>query len=145
MCLNNILVDPLFGTLKLIDPKAAVHPTTGQCGLMQGLYDLAKLNHSFIGLYDSVVNGLYSFSLTDQTTVNAMIYAPSDFSVVSRMFQDRLLLERTDELACTQATANLFLSMLPLHREDETRMVTLAVVGSVLLVHGTIKPLLMAP
>ncbi|MFZ4565791.1 MAG: hypothetical protein ACOYMY_04945 [Prochlorococcaceae cyanobacterium] len=145
MCFNNILVDPLFGTLKLIDPKAAVHPTTGQCGLMQGLYDLAKLNHSFIGLYDSVVNGLYGLSLTDQTTVNTVVYAPSDFSVVSRMFQDRLLLERTDELACTQATANLFLSMLPLHREDEARMVTLAIVGSMLLIHGTIKPLLMAP
>ncbi|MFM7230170.1 MAG: hypothetical protein ACKO2F_11115 [Cyanobacteriota bacterium] len=145
MCFNNILVDPLFGTLKLIDPKAAIHPGTGECGLMQGLYDLAKLNHSFIGLYDSIVNGLYSLTFLDQSTTQLMVYAPADYQDISRMFQDRLLLERTDELACTQATANLFLSMLPLHREDQARMVSLAIVGSMLVNHGTIRPLLMIP
>lgn len=145
LCFNNILVDPLFGTLKLIDPKAAIHPKTGQCGLMHGLYDLAKLNHSFVGLYDSIVNGLYQLEQEDSSTLNIKIYAPANFASISRMFQDRLLLERTDELACTQATANLFLSMLPLHQEDQERMTVLAAVGTCLLLHGTIKQLLVFP
>lgn len=145
LCFNNILVDPLFGTLKLIDPKAAIHPGTGQCGLMHGLYDLAKLNHSFIGLYDSVVNGLYTLNNIDQDQLEVQIYAPHNIHEICRMFQDRLLLERTDEMTCTQATANLFLSMLPLHAEDDQRMMMFAIIGTMLLMHGTIKPLLMAP
>ena len=145
LCFNNILVDPLFGTLKLIDPKAAIHPATGQCGLMHGLYDLAKLNHSFIGLYDSVVNGLYKLNSSVGDQLEVQIYAPHDIYEISRIFQDRLLLERTDEMTCTQATANLFLSMLPLHAEDEQRMVMFAIVGTMLLLHGTIKPLLLIP
>lgn len=145
LCFNNILVDPLFGTLKLIDPKAAIHPGTGECGLMHGLYDLAKLNHSFVGLYDSIVNGLYSLTFLDQSSTQLTVYSPVDYQDICRTFQDRLLLERTDELACTQATANLFLSMLPLHCEDQERMTVLAIVGSMLLNYGTIKRLLMQP
>lgn len=145
LCFNNILVDPLFGSLKLIDPRAAIHPNTGQLGLMHGLYDLAKLNHSFVGLYDSVVNGLYRLTCADDTHLEVQIYAPPNFSDVCRMFQNRLLLERTDELACTQATANLFLSMLPLHQEDQQRMLMLAIVGSVLLSYGNINKLVMNP
>jgi hypothetical protein len=143
MCFNNILADPLFGTLKLIDPKAALHPATGKCGVMHGLYDLAKLNHSFIGLYDSIVNNLYHLSQSDQSTLNVEIYAPPGLNYISRLFQDRLLLGYSDEPTCTFATANLFLSMLPLHREDESRMMLMAIVGSLLLIRGTIIDLQM--
>ena len=145
LCFNNILVDPLYGSLKLIDPKAAIHPGTGQLGLMHGLYDLAKLNHSFVGLYDSIVNRLYRLSCADDTHFEAQIYAPPNCHDICRMFQNRLLLERSDELACTQATANLFLSMLPLHQEDQQRMLMFAIVGSVLLSYGKLNQLLMNP
>jgi hypothetical protein len=112
---------------------------------MHGLYDLAKLNHSFVGFYDSIVNRLYRLSCANDTHFDTQIYAPSNFPDVCRMFQNRLLLERTDELACTQATANLFLSMLPLHQEDQQRMLMFAIVGSVLLSYGKLNQLLMNP
>ncbi len=141
LCFNNILVDPLFGVIKLIDPKAAIHPDTGKCGLMHGLYDLAKLNHSFVGLYDSVVNGLYRIDLLGSDSYEAHIYAPSNYQYLRDMFQDIFLNEGSNKLV-SQLTANLFLSMLPLHKEDNKRVLMLAIVGSLLLARGTIKPLL---
>lgn len=141
LCFNNILVDPLFGTLKFIDPKAAIHKETGICGLMDPLYDLAKLNHSFCGLYDSVVNDLYSLQHSLESGYTFRVFAPKDFRIILRMFQDMLLLERVDEAICTLATANLFLSMLPLHRDDPERMVALSIIGTTLLIHENLKPL----
>jgi hypothetical protein len=139
LCFNNILVDPIFGTLKLIDPKAAMHRESGICGLMDPLYDLAKLNHSFLGLYDSIVNNLYSLRHEGESAFTFTVYVPPDYAHVLSMFQDTLLLERVDETLCTLATANLFLSMLPLHRDDPDRMVALAMLGSTLLLTGNLS------
>jgi hypothetical protein len=145
LCFNNILADPLFGSLKLIDPKAAMHLPTGKCGLIDPLYDLAKLNHSFCGLYDCVVNGLYRLDQDSESCFTFLIYKPVNFRTIVSMFQDMLLLERVDEAICTLATANLFLSMLPLHSEDPDRMVALSFIGSSLLYHGNLEPLLLNP
>jgi hypothetical protein len=139
LCFNNILVDPLFGTLKLIDPRAALHRQTGICGLMDPLYDLAKLNHSFMGLYDSVVNGLYILRHNEDSTLSFRVYKPKNYEIVLSMFQDMLLLERVDETTCTLITSSLFLSLLPLHREDPDRMVALAILGSALLFTGNLS------
>lgn len=143
LCFNNILVDPLFGSIKLIDPKAAMHPSTGICGLMDPLYDLAKLNHSFYGLYDSVANGLYRLDQVSSSCFEFRVYRPAHFGSIVSMFQDMLLLERIDEPVCTLATANLFLSMLPLHADDPDRMMALSFLGSSLLCHGSLEPLLL--
>ena len=140
LCFNNILVDPVFGALKLIDPKAALDASTGKCGLMDPLYDLAKLNHSFLGLYDSVVNNLYTLTKASPLELTFKIYTPASFQYISEVFQNEFLLERVDEGACTLITANLFLSMLPLHRDDPDRMAALAIIGLTLLVHGNINP-----
>jgi hypothetical protein len=140
LCFNNILVDPVFGALKLIDPKAALDTITGKCGLMDPFYDLAKLNHSFLGLYDSVVNNLYSLTKPKPLEFTFHIYTPGNFQYILGIFQNEFLLERIDEGVCTLITANLFLSMLPLHRDDPDRMAALAIIGLTLLVHGNINP-----
>jgi hypothetical protein len=136
LCFNNILIDPLFGSLKLIDPKAAMYRQTGICGLMDPLYDLAKLNHSFLGLYDSVVNNLYALRHDGEPAFSFRVYKPSNYELVLSMFQDMLLLERVNETMCALATSNLLLSMLPLHRDDPDRMIALTILGSVLLFSG---------
>ena len=58
-CFNNILVDPIYGTINLIDPKAEKHEKLNLYGVIDEFYDLSKLNHSIEGLYDSVVNNLF--------------------------------------------------------------------------------------
>ena len=62
LCFNNILVEPLSGCIKLIDPKAEII-NNKSLGFMDPYYDLAKLNHSFNCFYDSVVNNLFSLSI----------------------------------------------------------------------------------
>lgn len=141
LCFNNILIDPIYGSLKLIDPKATLDEATGQCGLMDPLYDLSKLNHSFMGLYDSIVNNLYSLLAAKPFEFKFFIYTPANFEYILGVFQDELLLERIDEQICKLATANLFLSMLPLHKENPQRMLALAIVGMAILFYGNINKL----
>jgi hypothetical protein len=144
MCFNNILVDPIFGSLKLIDPRAQVHNESDICGLIDPLYDLAKLNHSFSGLYDAVVNNLYCLQFHDEASVDLQIFAPPDYHLLLRLFQDMIMLEKSDQSLCNIATVNLFLSMLPLHKDDPQRMLALALVGSTFLLEGSVNSLLLS-
>lgn len=139
LCFNNILIDPIYGILKLIDPKAALDSITGKCGLIDPLYDLSKLNHSFTGLYDSVVNNLYSLTCNGKHEYSLQIFVPDNYEYIASLFQNEFLLERIDESVCTQTTASLFLSMLPLHSDDPERMLVLAIIGLTLLSHGKIN------
>jgi hypothetical protein len=136
LCFNNILVDPVYGSLKLIDPKAEVDRETGRCGLMDSLYDLAKLNHSFLGLYDSVVNNLFSLNQIKPLDYQMSIYTPLHYEYISNLFVDKFLLDRADEKVCATVTSSLFLSMLPLHSEDPLRMLALAAIGLTFLSHS---------
>ena len=68
--LNNILVDPINGRINLIDPKADIHKRLNLCGVMDNFYDISKLNHSFEGFYDSVVNNLYYLYFEDIKILN---------------------------------------------------------------------------
>jgi hypothetical protein len=52
-----------------------------------------------------------------------------------------IMLEKSDQSLCNIATANLFLSMLPLHKDDPQRMLALALVGSTFLIEGSVNSL----
>ena len=51
LCFNNILIEPISGSIKLIDPKAD-SVENNKVGFVDPFYDLAKLNHSFTCFYD---------------------------------------------------------------------------------------------
>ena len=59
LCFNNILIEPISGSIKLIDPKAD-SVENNKVGFVDPFYDLAKLNHSFKCFYDSIVNNMFS-------------------------------------------------------------------------------------
>lgn len=139
LCFNNILVDPVYGSLKFIDPKAELDAETNKCGLMDSLYDLAKLSHSFQGLYDSVVNNLYALNQKKTLDYGIEIYTPPCYDYISGLFLNSFLTKRVDERVCTLVTSNLFLSMLPLHSEDPQRMLALAIIGLTLLTRNHIR------
>ena len=142
LCFNNILVDPIFGSLKLIDPKVATHPETGEIGLIDPAYDLAKLYHSFAGLYDSIVNNLYCISVGGSKTISLTIFKPNNYEYILDSYID-LFIENDQRLCEYQLlTANLFFSMLPLHKEDPKRICTLAIVGSFLLYDSILPSLI---
>ncbi len=130
LCFNNILVDQISGCIKLIDPKAYWDKKRNIFGLVDPNYDLAKLNHSYRYLYDSVVNKLYAMKI-NQNDVEISIYAPSEYDLVNKLFDQILINKNIDADVLRNLTASLFISMLPLHKEDEDRFLCLAILGSI--------------
>ena len=130
LCFNNILVDQISGSIKLIDPKAYWDKKRNIYGLVDPNYDLAKLNHSYRYLYDSVVNKLYSIKI-NKKNVELIIYAPSEYDLVNKLFDQILIKKNIDDDLLRNLTASLFISMLPLHEEDQDRFLCLAILGSI--------------
>tara|TARA_Y100001978_G_scaffold202303_1_gene222997 strand:- start:485 stop:2149 length:1665 start_codon:yes stop_codon:yes gene_type:complete len=138
LCFNNILVDQISGCIKLIDPKAYWCQQTNIIGLVDPNYDLAKLNHSYRYLYDSVVNNLYSIEI-NKNNLKLKIYAPYEYDLVNNLFDDILTKNYIEKDLLRNLTASLFISMLPLHRDDENRFLCLAILGSIVLNNIEIK------
>ncbi len=130
LCFNNILVDQLSGSVKLIDPKAYLNKKDHFLGLIDPNYDLAKINHSCKYLYDSVVNNLYYIQV-NKNEVDISIYAPLEYDLVNKLFNQYLIKKNLDQNTLRFLTASLFMSMLPLHIDDENRMICFAILGSI--------------
>ncbi len=130
LCFNNILVDPINGRINLIDPKAERHDNLKLYGLVDSAYDISKLNHSFEGLYDSIVNNLYKVENIEQNKFYFQVYKPQDYEFINNQFKEKIIKNRINKDDLKILTGNLFLSMLPLHIDDPLRMLALAIVGS---------------
>ncbi len=130
LCFNNILVDQISGCVKLIDPKSFLDKKTRLNGLIDPNYDLAKLNHSYKFLYDSIVNNLFSIN-SENNSLDIEIYAPSEYQLVNQFFKEILIDENIDDNLLRVLTASLFISMLPLHIDNENRMICFAILGTI--------------
>ncbi len=127
LCFNNILIESISGSIKLIDPKAD-SIGDNKIGYVDPFYDLAKLNHSFRCFYDSIVNNMFSISYEkDQYLLK--IYKPFNYEVANFYFQKIFLEKLIDKEILRILTSNLFLSMIPLHKDDEQRMGVLLIIG----------------
>ncbi len=127
LCFNNILIEPISGSIKLIDPKA---DSIGgkKIGYVDPFYDLAKLNHSFRCFYDSIVNNMFFIS-SKKDQYELKIYKPFNYDVANFYFQKIFLENLIDKEILRILTSNLFLSMIPLHKDDEQRMGALLIIG----------------
>jgi hypothetical protein len=118
---GNMFFDRRADRLLCIDPRGAF----GSPGLYgDPLYDLAKLSHSFRGLYDYVIAGLFDVRLTD-VDLFAHVAEPPHHAAVRTMFNERMG-QWTEAIgappaAVAVAEALLFLSMLPLHSDAPER------------------------
>tara|TARA_B100000886_G_scaffold54682_1_gene33564 strand:+ start:31808 stop:33457 length:1650 start_codon:yes stop_codon:yes gene_type:complete len=127
LCFNNILIEPISGSIKLIDPKAD-SIGNNKIGYVDPFYDLAKLNHSFSCFYDSIVNNMFSISfINDQYELK--IFKPFNYEVANFYFQKIFLDKLIDNQVLRILTSNLFLSMIPLHKDDEQKMGALLIIG----------------
>ncbi|WP_421218178.1 hypothetical protein [Aeromonas jandaei] len=119
-CFSNILYDFRAGKVKTIDPRGI---TPDGCHTIYGdiRYDLAKLSHSILGLYDWIVAGYYEVSLEDKT----ILFSIADHGV-HREVQQAFIQAVEKEFSVTAKNLyamqiQLFLSMLPLHSDDRSR------------------------
>ena len=127
LCFNNILIEPISGSIKLIDPKADCLGDN-KIGYVDPFYDLAKLNHSFGCFYDSIVNNMFAISYNKNQS-ELRIYKPYNFEVANFFFKKIFLENLIDKQLLRKLTSNLFLSMIPLHKDDEQKMAALLIIG----------------
>ena len=111
----------------MIDPKADFI-VKKKFGYVDPFYDLAKLNHSFGCFYDSIVNNMFSISF-NKDEYELKIFKPFNYEVANFYFQKIFLEKLIDKELLRILTSNLFLSMIPLHKDDEQKMGALLIIG----------------
>lgn len=116
LCFSNILFSPQDSELKLIDPKGYENN-----GMRSPYYDMAKLSHSVYGNYDLIINNKVKLDFDENMNAflnfskyNHLIkYGGLFLNLVSRMKLDITLIRLIE--------SSLFLSMIPLHRENKRK------------------------
>ena len=133
-CFNNILCDPLYTAIRLIDPRGEAAPLANlPRGYGDSRYDLVKLFHSIAGHYDAIVNNLFQLRWQTSNALELEIYTPPHQAFLARAFEAVLKPADLSLEELQLLTSSLFFSMLPLHQEDTERQLALAVSGMLML------------
>jgi hypothetical protein len=116
-CFSNILYDHRSSAVKVIDPRGGVD--------LHGdpRYDVAKLHHSVIGLYDFLLAGRYWFEEEGGRRFTIRFPIEPSHRDVQNLFAERRFaggLSGADP-AILAASTLLFLAMLPLHDDAPAR------------------------
>lgn len=119
-CFSNILYDFRTNNIKTIDPRGI--DLDGNFTIYGDThYDLAKLSHSVLGLYDWIIAGYYDVEIK-QTSIQFRLDTPNSILGIQKLFLS--LIENKFQLQASSLYAmqiHLFLSMLPLHEDDPKR------------------------
>lgn len=119
-CFSNILYDSRSHRIKTIDPRGLT--PEGEFSIYGDIYyDVAKLSHSVLGLYDFIIAGYYSVKVQDNA-ISFDIHANSQQHDIQTIFLN--LINKNFNLTASHLYAmqiQLFLSMLPLHADDPVR------------------------
>jgi hypothetical protein len=119
-CFSNILYDFRADRIKTIDPRGTT-PEGKETLYGDVRYDIAKLSHSVIGMYDWIVAGYFTVDIK-----NNNIKFDIEESQQNLIIQQRFINYIENEFNIKAVTLmamqiQLFLSMLPLHDDDKNR------------------------
>lgn len=120
-CFSNILYDFKSKSIKLIDPRGIdINNNFTIYGDLR--YDIGKLAHSIIGMYDFIIGGNYRFNMIDE--YNCSINFPINEAI--KYTQEYFMKQKFAgfsimELKTSQIMIHLFLSMIPLHKDKPER------------------------
>ena len=107
---------------KLIDPKGA---ETEETLYMEPYYDIAKLSHSILGGYDYINHGLFDLSLGND--LNLALKLNNDDQVkLQQLFIHKLNQSGFNYRLVRLYESSLFLSMLPLHSDNLSKVLAFA-------------------
>lgn len=119
-CFSNILYDFRTNRIKVIDPRGIT--LSGDISIYGDVrYDVAKLSHSILGLYDWILAGYYNVSING----NSIHFSIAES--VTRVNIQEFFIERAKEHFKLDVSSlyamqiQLFLSMLPLHADEPKR------------------------
>ncbi len=117
-CFSNILFDSMHYIFKLIDPRGRFMEQT-----IYGdpRYDIAKLRHSIVGRYDFITAGLYRLRETSNGAYEFYVSAPPSAAKLQEVFDEMSQAAGYCLSDVKLIEALIFLTMIPLHRDDESR------------------------
>lgn len=118
LCFSNILYSRNQERIILIDPKGYENK-----GFRSPYYDLAKFSHSFLGKYDLIINDKCDFTFDNK--LNASLVFDNKFDLEYKLFYDFVKYLKLNFKLVRLIESSLFLSMLPLHIEDERKCLRL--------------------
>ncbi len=112
-CFSNILYDNRLQSIRPIDPRGI--DSAGNLSITGDTrYDLAKLYHSVIGLFDLIMSDCYR--LNDEGAIR--FYISADQQKAQEIFRSLFFTENAQlETEILAINVLLFLSMLPLHHD----------------------------
>lgn len=113
----NILYSKEINLLRLIDPKGALEEKDLWT---DPYYDIAKLSHSICGNYDFFNTDLYDINVNKDMKFDLNIHF--DNSNFKKIFKEKLEEYNYDYVLVRLYEASLFLSMLPLHIDNEKKV-----------------------
>lgn len=121
-CFSNIFFDFRSDSIKVIDPRGML--PSGRVSIFgDPRYDLAKLAHSAQCGYDLIVAGRISCTQDNQAlTLDLSATEEEGWIAMRTAFNESGIPQRTPDPALAAAfQVQLFLSMLPLHKDQPTR------------------------
>lgn len=129
LCFSNVLFNPAGRSVHLIDPRGA--DTVDEL-FSDPYYDLAKLSHSICGGYDLIVAEQTRPAIGQGLELGLVADHEPD-PELPELFRTRLAERGFDPTLVRLYEASLFLSMLPLHIDEPTRVLALALRGAQIL------------
>lgn len=120
-CFSNILYNFKTQSIKVIDPRGL--DSDGEETIYGDVrYDVAKLAHSVLGLYDYIIAGCFSLEEINPYTLDFKIQTEPYVEEIQRHFKTLVFGEMDlDQLNTYPILVHLFLSMLPLHSDHPKR------------------------
>ena len=120
-CFSNILYNFRTQSIKVIDPRG-IDENWNQTIYGDVRYDIAKIAHSVIGLYDFIIAGYFSYQEIDSYNIKFDIYSNPSIEKVQAFYENSKMGGMSLSEACTYPILiHLFLSMLPLHDDNKLR------------------------
>ncbi len=116
-CLSNILFDINTSIIKLIDPRGRIISKTIYG---DARYDIAKLRHSIVGLYDFIVHGYFDID-HNGNEFTYFIDKPNFYNDLILKFDEFIEINLFNITQIKLIEAILFLSMIPLHCDSVDR------------------------
>ncbi|MFK9084292.1 hypothetical protein [Pseudomonas neuropathica] len=119
-CFSNILYDSHSKSIKVIDPRG-LNQKQELTLLGDQKYDLAKVCHSVIGLYDFIFAGRYQIENKESEAQKIVFRVDERLLRIQEAFTKSHLLPGITTKEILPLTVLLFLSMLPLHADRPDR------------------------
>ncbi len=123
LCLSNILFDSRSNRIKVVDPRG-LDAKGFECISGDLRYDLGKLSHSIIGLYDHIITGAFTLNYEyrdDLCVFNFEVFTDERVRNIQAAFLDHEFLPGLKPIQVMPLTILLFVSLLPMHADSPKR------------------------